>query len=82
MTDAATTGIEVEGLVREFKGSVRAVDGIDLRPRLERGARGLVFVQLAAIFRDRLRRDCLRHRIGDWRGKRFCLARHGRRDGQ
>jgi ABC-2 type transport system ATP-binding protein len=24
-------GIEVEGLVREFKGSVRAVDGIDLR---------------------------------------------------
>ena len=32
MTDAATsTGIEVEGLVREFKGSVRAVDGIDLR---------------------------------------------------
>jgi ABC-2 type transport system ATP-binding protein len=25
------TGIEVEGLVREFKGSVRAVDGIDLR---------------------------------------------------
>jgi ABC-2 type transport system ATP-binding protein len=31
MTDAANTGIEVEGLVREFKGSVRAVDGIDLR---------------------------------------------------
>ena len=31
MTDAATKGIEVEGLVREFKGSVRAVDGIDLR---------------------------------------------------
>src|SRR5215218_8197523 len=31
MTDAAHTGIEVEGLVREFKGSVRAVDGIDLR---------------------------------------------------
>src|SRR4051794_30365875 len=31
MTDAASTGIEVEGLVREFKGSVRAVDGIDLR---------------------------------------------------
>src|SRR4051812_40054354 len=30
MTDAHT-GIEVEGLVREFKGSVRAVDGIDLR---------------------------------------------------
>src|SRR5215217_2161623 len=25
------TGIEVEGLVREFKGSIRAVDGIDLR---------------------------------------------------
>ena len=24
-------GIEVEGLVREFKGGVRAVDGIDLR---------------------------------------------------
>jgi ABC-2 type transport system ATP-binding protein len=24
-------GIEVEGLVREFKGDVRAVDGIDLR---------------------------------------------------
>src|SRR6476620_9540807 len=31
MTDAANTGIEVEGLVRDFKGSVRAVDGIDLR---------------------------------------------------
>src|SRR3954465_3025212 len=31
MSDAANTGIEVEGLVREFKGSVRAVDGIDLR---------------------------------------------------
>jgi ABC-2 type transport system ATP-binding protein len=31
MTDASTTGIEVEGLVREFKGGVRAVDGIDLR---------------------------------------------------
>src|SRR3954469_5576113 len=31
MTEAASTGIEVEGLVREFKGSVRAVDGIDLR---------------------------------------------------
>jgi ABC-2 type transport system ATP-binding protein len=31
MTDIAHTGIEVEGLVREFKGSVRAVDGIDLR---------------------------------------------------
>jgi ABC-2 type transport system ATP-binding protein len=28
---APPTGIEVEGLVREFKGSVRAVDGIDLR---------------------------------------------------
>src|SRR5919109_1447561 len=26
-----TNGIEVEGLVREFKGGVRAVDGIDLR---------------------------------------------------
>ena len=25
-----TNGIEVEGLVREFKGGVRAVDGIDL----------------------------------------------------
>ena len=24
-------GIEVEGLVRDFKGGVRAVDGIDLR---------------------------------------------------
>jgi ABC-2 type transport system ATP-binding protein len=31
MTEAANTGIEVDGLVREFKGSVRAVDGIDLR---------------------------------------------------
>jgi ABC-2 type transport system ATP-binding protein len=31
MTSSAPTGIEVEGLVREFKGSVRAVDGIDLR---------------------------------------------------
>src|SRR3954470_13160024 len=31
MTDVGNTGIEVEGLVREFKGSVRAVDGIDLR---------------------------------------------------
>src|SRR3954452_6397127 len=31
MTDASSTGIEVEGLVREFKGSVRAVDGIELR---------------------------------------------------
>src|SRR5689334_23862287 len=29
MTDAA--GIEVEGLVREFKNGPRAVDGIDLR---------------------------------------------------
>jgi ABC-2 type transport system ATP-binding protein len=27
----ASNGIEVEGLVREFKGGVRAVDGIDLR---------------------------------------------------
>ena len=26
-------GIEVSGLVREFKGSVRAVDGIDLEVR-------------------------------------------------
>jgi hypothetical protein len=26
-------GIEVNGLVREFKGSVRAVDGIDLQVR-------------------------------------------------
>jgi ABC-2 type transport system ATP-binding protein len=29
MTD--TNGIEVQGLVREFKGGIRAVDGIDLR---------------------------------------------------
>ncbi|MGH3346311.1 MAG: ATP-binding cassette domain-containing protein, partial [Nocardioides sp.] len=28
MTD--TNGIEVQGLVREFKGGIRAVDGIDL----------------------------------------------------
>src|SRR3954470_5601593 len=27
----ASPGIEVEGLVREFKGSIRAVDGIELR---------------------------------------------------
>ncbi len=27
----ADNGIEVEGLVRDFKGGVRAVDGIDLR---------------------------------------------------
>ncbi len=26
-----TNSIEVEGLVREFKGGIRAVDGIDLR---------------------------------------------------
>src|SRR3954465_1260554 len=30
---AQDNGIEVEGLVREFKGSVRAVDGIDLEVR-------------------------------------------------
>ena len=29
----AANGIEVNGLVREFKGSVRAVDGIDLEVR-------------------------------------------------
>ena len=29
--DAQRTGIEVEGLVREFKNGPRAVDGIDLR---------------------------------------------------
>src|SRR5215211_3860030 len=28
--DQASNGIEVEGLVREFKGGIRAVDGIDL----------------------------------------------------
>src|SRR5947208_16317780 len=28
-----SNGIEVNGLVREFKGSVRAVDGIDLQVR-------------------------------------------------
>ena len=30
-TDRPDNGIEVEGLVRDFKGGVRAVDGIDLR---------------------------------------------------
>jgi ABC-2 type transport system ATP-binding protein len=30
-TDRADNGIEVEGLIRDFKGGVRAVDGIDLR---------------------------------------------------
>ena len=30
---SSANGIEVEGLVREFKGSVRAVDGIDLEVR-------------------------------------------------
>ena len=30
MTAGATNGIEVAGLVREFKGGLRAVDGIDL----------------------------------------------------
>src|SRR3977135_481226 len=29
--DDARNGIEVEGLVRVFKGGIRAVDGIDLR---------------------------------------------------
>ena len=28
-----SNGIEVEGLVRDFKGGVRAVDGIDLAGR-------------------------------------------------
>ena len=32
-------GIEVEGLVREFKGGIRAVDGIDLRGRAGRDLR-------------------------------------------
>jgi ABC-2 type transport system ATP-binding protein len=31
VTDEHGSGIEVEGLVRDFKGGVRAVDGIDLR---------------------------------------------------
>src|SRR5829696_3939378 len=31
--DQASNGIEVEGLVREFKGGIRAVDGIDLEVR-------------------------------------------------
>src|SRR4051812_35805969 len=31
MADAPHNGIEVEGLVREFKNGPRAVDGIDLR---------------------------------------------------
>lgn len=31
MADVQQGGIEVDGLVREFKGGVRAVDGIDLR---------------------------------------------------
>src|SRR3954471_22962793 len=31
MSAPADNGIEVEGLVREFKGGIRAVDGIDLR---------------------------------------------------
>ena len=31
MTQAPENGIEVEGLVREFKNGPRAVDGIDLR---------------------------------------------------
>ena len=30
MAAAPSNGIEVEGLVREFKGGIRAVDGIDL----------------------------------------------------
>ena len=30
-TDAGDNGIEVDGLVRDFKGGVRAVDGIHLR---------------------------------------------------
>ena len=30
---SSPNGIEVNGLVREFKGSVRAVDGIDLEVR-------------------------------------------------
>ena len=31
--EPAANGIEVSGLVREFKGGVRAVDGIDLEVR-------------------------------------------------
>src|SRR3954466_13419139 len=31
MSAPADNGIEVEGLVKDFKGGVRAVDGIDLR---------------------------------------------------
>jgi len=31
MSEVQQGGIEVDGLVREFKGGVRAVDGIDLR---------------------------------------------------
>ncbi len=31
MSEGADNGIEVEGLVKDFKGGVRAVDGIDLR---------------------------------------------------
>jgi ABC-type multidrug transport system ATPase subunit len=30
-TQISENGIEVEGLVRDFKGGVRAVDGIDLQ---------------------------------------------------
>ena len=43
---------------------------------LERGARFLIFLQLAAIFRDRLRRGRLRHRVRR-RGGKQCIHRDG-----
>ena len=52
---------------------------IGARLLLERGARFLIFFQLAAIFGDRLRRGRLRHRIGG-RGREYVrIHRHGRR---
>ncbi|MGY4166657.1 hypothetical protein ACVIM8_000730 [Bradyrhizobium sp. USDA 4529] len=54
---------------------------IGARVLLEGGARLLIFLQLAAILHDRLRR-CLRHRIGDGRRQRVGLAgKNGRRAG-
>ena len=52
---------------------------IGARLRVERGARLLIFLQLAAVFGNRLRRGSLRERIGDHRRQRAGADRHGTR---